>query len=73
VLVDGREERSPRHELGKDAAEGPHVDGLVVGESEHDFRTAVESALDVNEAALKLCTRGSEVDNLDLLSSGVRK
>ena len=73
MLVDGREERSPRDELGQDAAKGPHVDGLVVRESEHDFRTAIESALDVNEATFKLCARGSEVNNLHLFSSGVRK
>ena len=52
-------------ELGHDATEGPHVDGAVVGDAEHDLGCPVESRLDVGVDTLIQESRASKVDDLD--------
>lgn len=65
VLAAAREERVADGELVENAAERPHVDGCVVGDAEHDFRRAIEPALDISVNLLILETPRTEVDDLN--------
>ena len=55
----------PGVELGEDAPETPHVDGLVVGGPEDHLRGAIKSRLDVGVRAFVLEAAAAEVDHLD--------
>ena len=46
-LIGATEERFPSMHLHQDAAQGPHVDGQVVGHPKQHLRGTVEPALDV--------------------------
>ena len=59
------EEGVAYRQLVEDAAEGPHVDGRRVGDTQHDFRRAVESALDVRVDFLVLEAAATKVNDLD--------
>jgi len=52
-------------ELVKDAAEGPHINRCSVWDTEYDFRSAVETRLDVGVYLLILEAARAEVDNFD--------
>ena len=52
-------------ELVQDAAEGPHVNGRRVRDTEHDLRRTVEATLDVCVDFLVLEAPRTKVDDLD--------
>ena len=66
ALVRAREQGETREELDHDAAEGPHIDLLGVGEdAKHDVWCTVEPTLDVGVHNLVLETTASKVCNGD--------
>ena len=64
-FVLAREKRIPCVELGHDAAEGPHVDGGGVGDTENDLGCPIEATLNVGVDPLVLEAAAPVVDNLD--------
>lgn len=65
LFVLSREERISGVELGKDASQGPHVDGHVVRHAQNDLGGAVEAGLDIGVHFLILKTTASKINNLD--------
>ena len=52
-------------EFSNDAAKGPHVNGSIVRNSQHDLRGPVEPTLNVSINLLVLEAAGTEIDDLD--------
>ena len=67
LLVPSRKEWVPRMELGKDAAQTPHVNGEAVIAGEDDLGTAVEARLDVRVHLLALEAGRAKVNDADVI------
>jgi len=64
TLICARKEWESGEKLNQNAAKGPHIDLLVVGEqAEHDIGRTVESTLDVGVDDLVLEATGSKICN----------
>lgn len=73
VLVLSWEDWTPGNKLVNDAAEGPHVDGVVVREAKHDLWGSVVPGLYVEEPRVPIFAACSEVYYLNILTFLVRK
>jgi len=64
TLICARKEWKSGEKLYQNAAKGPHIDLLVVGEqAEHDIGRTIESTLDVRVDDLVLEATGSKICN----------
>lgn len=66
LFVLTRENRIASPELRKNATKRPHIDAQAVAAAENDFRTAVETRLDVSVDLLFFATRAAKVDDSDV-------
>lgn len=73
IFILCREQRTTIDHFEKDAAEGPHVDRMVVGYAEHDLGCSIHSALDIGKASLIALTAGSKINNFDLICIFIRE
>lgn len=59
-----REQGEASVELGQNACQAPHVDCSAIAQAQHDFRRAVEAALDVAVHLLPLKAAAAKVYHL---------
>ena len=71
IFILTRKDRYSHEALEDDAAEGPHVDGCGVGNTEHDLWSPVEPRLNVSVEPFKLEAAASVVDQLNLALVGL--
>mmetsp|Transcript_14855 Transcript_14855/g.42829 ORF Transcript_14855/g.42829 Transcript_14855/m.42829 type:complete len:269 (-) Transcript_14855:984-1790(-) len=70
VLMDAGQDGQAQIQLGRDAAEGPHVDGRVIFEAHQNLGAAVEARLDVGVGRFALEAGRAKVDQFDPLVHG---
>ena len=73
IFILCREQRTTIDHFEKNAAEGPHVDRMVVGYAEYDLGCSIHSALDIGKASLIALAASSKIDNLDLICIFIRE
>jgi hypothetical protein len=66
LFVLTREDGIASPKLCENATERPHIDAQAVAAAENDFRTAVETRLDVSVDLLLFATRAAKVDDSDV-------
>lgn len=71
LFVFAGKQRVAGPELGKDTAEGPHVDTQAIGRAKNNFWGAVKAGLDVSVNLFLLAAAAAKVDNADVCVTGV--
>ena len=66
LLIFTREDGISSPKLCKNATERPHIDAQAIAAAKNDFRTAVETRLDVGVDFLLFATRAAEIDDSDV-------
>lgn len=64
ILVLGWEERSAHEQFVENAAETPHINGIIILYSKHYLRSPVVSTLNIEETSGEVLATRSEVNNL---------
>lgn len=64
IFVFGWENGRANNHLVENAAEAPHVDGVVVLDAQHDFRRSIVTTLHIEEAGRAVSAAGTEVNDL---------
>lgn len=73
LLVLTREDGISSPKLCENATERPHIDAQAIAAAKNDFRTAVETRLDVGVDLLLFATRAAEIDDSDVGFPGFTK